>query len=75
METYDSKSMSSRYLTNNEIDKAKKEILAERLQRINKKLDSINFQRSVYNNMNFMSEVYNKLLKQKEYIENQLQTR
>ena len=75
METYDSKSMSYRYLTNNEIDKAKKEILAERLQGINKKLDSINFQRSVYNNMNFMSEVYNKLLKQKEYIENQLQTR
>ena len=72
METWDSKSMSSRYLTNNEIDKAKKEILAERLQEINKKLNSIDFQRSIYNDMNFMSEVYNKLLKQKEYIENRL---
>jgi len=72
METWDSKSMSSRYLTNNEIDKTKKDILAERLQEINKKLDNINFQRSIYNNINFMSEVYNKLLKQKEYIENKL---
>lgn len=72
METWDSKSMSSRYLTNNEIDKTKKEILAKRLQEINKKLNNINFQRRINNDMNFMSEVYNKLLKQKEYIENRL---
>jgi hypothetical protein len=72
METWDNKSMSSRYLTNNEIDKTKKDILAERLQEINKKLDNINFQRRVNNDMNFMSETYNKLLKQKEYIENRL---
>ena len=64
--------MSSRYLTNNEIDKNKKEILGERLQEINKKWNSINFQRSIYNDINFMSEAYNKLLKQKEYIENRL---
>lgn len=64
--------MSSRYLTNNEIDKTKKEILAERLQEINKKLNSIDFQRRINNDMNFMSEAYNKLLKQKEYIENRL---
>jgi GTPase SAR1 family protein len=75
METYDSKSMSYRYLTNNEIDELKKEILAEILQKIDKNLNSINFKRTIYNDMNFMSEVYNKLLKQKEYIENQLQTR
>jgi hypothetical protein len=75
METWNSNSMSSRYLTNNEIDKTKKEILAERLQEINKKLNSINFQRSIYNDMNFLSEVYNKLLKQKEYIVNKLQKR
>lgn len=72
METWDSKSMSSRYLTNNEIDKTKKEILAKRLQEINKKLNNIDFQRRINNDMNFMSEVYNKLLKQKEYIENKL---
>jgi len=72
METWDSKSMSSRYLTNNEIDKTKKEILAKRLQEINKKLNNIDFQRRINNDMNFMSEVYNKLLKQKEYIENRL---
>ena len=72
METWDSKSMSSRYLTNNEIDKTKKKILAKRLQEINKKLNNINFQRRIYNDMNFMSEAYNKLLKQKEYIENKL---
>ena len=72
MEKYDGKSMSSRYLTNNEIDKTKKEILADRLQRINDKLNSIDFKRRIYNNMNFMSEVYNKLLKQKEHIENSL---
>lgn len=64
--------MSSRYLTNNEIDKTKKEILAKRLQEINKKLNNIDFQRRINNDMNFMSEVYNKLLKQKEYIENKL---
>jgi len=64
--------MSSRYLTNNEIDKTKKEILAKRLQEINKKLNNIDFQRRINNDMNFMSEVYNKLLKQKEYIENRL---
>jgi len=75
METYDSKSMSYRYLTNNEIDELKKEILAEILQKIDKNLNSINFKRTIYNDMNFMSEVYNKLLKQKEYIENKLQKR
>jgi len=72
METWDSKSMSSQYLTNNEIDKTKKEILAKRLQEINKKLNNIDFQRRIYNDMNFMSEAYNKLLRQKEYIENKL---
>lgn len=72
METWDSKSMSSRYLTNNEIDKTKKEIIAKRLQEINKKLNNIDFQRRINNDMNFISEVYNKLLKQKEYIENRL---
>ena len=75
METWDNKSMSSRYLTNDEIDKTKIEILAEKLQRINNKLDSINFKRRINNDMNIMDEVYNKLIKQKEYIENKLQKR
>lgn len=75
METFDNKTCRERYMTNNEIDENKKEILGERLKEINKNLNSINFQRSIYNDMSFMSKVYNKLLKQKEYIENQLQTR
>lgn len=72
METFDKRTCRERYMTNNEIDKTKKEILAERLQEINKKLNNIDFQRSIYNDMNFMSEAYNKLLKQKEYIGNKL---
>lgn len=72
METFDKRTCRERYMTNNEIDKNKKEILGERLQEINKKLNSIDFQRRIKNDMNFMSEAYNKLLKQKEYIENRL---
>ena len=72
METFDKRTCRERYMTNIEIDKNKKEILGERLQKINKKLNSIDFQRRIKNDMNFMSEAYNKLLKQKEYIENRL---
>lgn len=68
METWNSKSMSSRYLTNNEIDKTKKEILAERLKRINESISQINFKRSIYSD-DFMSMKYNKLISQKKKIE------
>jgi hypothetical protein len=56
-------------MTNNEIDENKKEILGKRLQRINESISQINFQRSIYGN-DFMSVKYNKLISQKEKIEN-----
>lgn len=68
METFDNKTCRERYMTNNEIDNNKKEILGERLQRINDSISRINFQRSIYGN-DFMSMKYNKLISQKEYIE------
>ena len=69
METFDNKTCRERYMTNNEIDKNKKEILGERLKRINDSISRINFQRSIYGN-DFMSVKYNKLISQKEKIEN-----
>ena len=68
METFDNKTCRERYMTNNEIDKNKKEILGERLTRINDSISRINFQRSIYGN-DFMSLKYNKLISQKEKIE------
>ena len=69
METFDNKTCRERYMTNNEIDKNKKEILGERLTRINDSISRINFQRSIYGN-DFMSVKYNKLISQEEKIEN-----
>ena len=69
METFDYKTGRERYMTNNEIDKNKKEILGERLKRINDSISRINFQRSIYGD-DFMSLKYNKLISQKEKIEN-----
>lgn len=69
METFDNKTCRERYMTNNEIDKNKKEILGERLKRINDSISRINFQRSIYGD-DFMSVKYNKLISQKEKIEN-----
>ena len=68
METFDNKTCRERYMTNNEIDKNKKEILGKRLQRINDSISRINFERSIYGN-DFMSVKYNKLISQKEKIE------
>lgn len=68
METFDKRTCRERYMTNNEIDKNKKEILGERLKRINDSISRINFQRSLYGN-DFMSVKYNKLINQKEKIE------
>ena len=68
METFDNKTCRERYMTNNEIDKNKKEILGERLKRINDSISRINFQRSIYGD-EFMSVKYNKLISQKEKIE------
>ncbi len=68
METFDYKTCRERYMTNNEIDENKKEILGERLKRINESISRINFQRSIYGN-DFMSMKYNKLISQKEKIE------
>ena len=68
METFDYKTCRERYMTNNEIDKNKKEILGERLKRINDSISRIEFQRSIYGN-DFMSMKYNKLISQKEKIE------
>jgi len=68
METFDYKTGRERYMTNNEIDKNKKEILGERLKRINDSISRINFQRSIYGD-DFMSLKYNKLISQKEKIE------
>ena len=68
METFDYKTGRDRYMTNNEIDKNKKEILGERLRRINETISRINFQRSIYGD-DFMSLKYNKLISQKEKIE------
>jgi len=69
METFDNKTCRERYMTNNEIDENKKEILGERLQRINEDISRINFQRSIYGN-DYMSVKYDKLISQKEKIEN-----
>lgn len=68
METFDYKTGRDRYMTNNEIDENKKEILGERLKRINDSISRINFQRSIYGD-DFMSLKYNKLISQKEKIE------
>lgn len=68
METFDYKTCRDRYMTNNEIDKNKKEILGERLKHINDSISRINFQRSIYGD-DFMSLKYNKLISQKEKIE------
>lgn len=68
METFDYKTGRERYMTNNEIDKNKKEILGERLKRINDSISRINFQKSIYGD-DFMSLKYNKLISQKEKIE------
>ena len=70
METFDYKTCRDRYMTNNEIDKNKKEILGERLQRINESISQINLKRSIYGDDDFMSMKYNKLISQKEKIEN-----
>ena len=68
METFDKRTCRERYMTNNEIDKHKKEILGERLKRINESISRINFERSIYGN-DFMCVKYNKLISQKEKIE------
>ena len=68
METFDYKTCRERYMANNEIDKNKKEILGERLKRINDTISRIDFQRSIYGD-DFMSVKYNKLISQKEKIE------
>lgn len=68
METFDNKTCRERYMTNNEIDKNKKEILGERLKRINESISQINFKRSIYSD-DFMSMKYNKLISQKKKIE------
>ena len=65
METFDKRTGQERYMTNNEIDENKKEILGERLKRINDSISRINFQRSIYGN-DFMSLKYNKVISQKE---------
>lgn len=68
METFDNKTCRERYMTNNEIDENKKEILGERLKRINENISQINSKRSIYGD-DFMSLKYNKLISQKEKIE------
>ena len=68
MEIFDNKTCRERYMTNNEIDKTKKEILGKRLQQINESISQINFKRTIYGN-DFMSMKYNKLVSQKEKIE------
>ncbi len=68
METFDYKTCRERYMTNNEIDKNKKEILGERLKRINDTISRIDFQRSIYGD-DFMNMKYNKLISQKGKIE------
>lgn len=68
METFDNKTCRERYMTNNEIDENKKEILGERLKRVNESISRINFKRSIYGD-DFMSLKYNKLISQKEKIE------
>lgn len=69
METFDKRTCRERYMTNNEIDKTKKEILEKRLQQINDSISRIDFKRSIYGN-DYMSMKYNKLISQKEKIEN-----
>lgn len=69
METFDYKTCRERYMTNNEIDKNKTEILGERLKRINDSISQINFKRSIYGDDDFMSLKYDKLISQKEWIE------
>lgn len=55
-------------MSNNEIDKNKKEILEERLIWINDTISRINFERSRYGN-DYLSAKYDKLISQKEKIE------
>lgn len=69
METFDKRTCRERYMTNNEIDKNKKEILGDRLKHINDTISRIDFQRSIYGD-DFMSMKNNKLISQKEKIEN-----
>ena len=69
MEIFDKRTCRERYMTNNEIDENKKEILGERLKRINDSISRINFQKNIYGD-DFMSLKYNKLISQKEKIEN-----
>lgn len=69
METFDKRTCRERYMTNNEIDKNKKEILGDRLKHINDTISRIDFQISIYGD-DFMSMKYNKLISQKEKIEN-----
>ena len=70
METFDKRTGQERYMTNDEIDENKKEILGERLQRINESISRINLKRSIYGDDDSMSMKYNKLISQKEKIEN-----
>ena len=71
MEDWDRATGRYRYLTNNEIGQAQKEILAERLKSINNRLAHIEFERTIYG-QDYLSEKYAKLLKQKTWIENTL---
>lgn len=58
-------------LTNDEIDAVKTEELSERLQRINQRLEQLDFWKSV-NYKRYNEKEYRKLQSQKEWIENKL---
>ena len=75
MEKFDMSSLRYRCLSNDEIDAANVERLEERLEQINKTIGDFNFKMMIYGgdylNANEKAK-YEKLIDQKEWIENKL---
>lgn len=75
MEKFDTSALQYRCLSNDEIDAANVERLGQRLEQINKAISDFNFKMMIYGgdylNANEKAK-YEKLLAQKEWIENKL---
>lgn len=75
MEKFDTSALRYRCLSNNEIDAANIERLGQRLEQINKTISDFNFKMMIYGGdcLNTSEKAkYEKLLAQKEWIENRL---
>lgn len=75
MEKFDTSSLRYRCLSNDEIDAANVERLEERLEQINKTIGDFNFKMMIYGGdyLNASEKAkYEKLIDQKEWIENKL---